>query len=54
MLHDMEDAIDPSPGIAHSMRHWDEIASGLRESPRKRKSQHGRLSSKISRFKYLR
>jgi len=54
ILHDMEKAIDPSPGIAHSMQHWDEIASGLRESSRKRKSQHERLLSQIACFKRLR
>jgi|GEM_PF-6098366 len=51
ILYDMGKAIDPSPGIAHSMQHWDEVASGLREPSRKRKSQHKRLLSHYLRFR---
>lgn len=53
MLREMQKAIDPSPGLHWSLRHWDEIANDLRESSRKRRSQHQLLAQNIKVYKRL-
>jgi hypothetical protein len=50
MLREMQKAIDPSPGIHWSVSHWPEIVKGLRDSSRRRVSQHHRLQTLIAHY----
>jgi hypothetical protein len=50
LLREVQHAISPGPGVAWSVLHWNEIAHGLHEAPRGRRTQRQRLDINMADF----
>lgn len=53
MLHEIQFAVNASPGLTRSIANWHEISAGLKEPPRKRKRQHEILQANLAGYNIL-
>jgi hypothetical protein len=48
MLRELKQAVDPSPGIVHTLEQWPIIRARLRAAPRQRRSQSAILQPQLA------